>query len=157
MLNRRNFYHQNIRYSFHYHKDRINKLNQINENYQKLVTFFKKIYEGNIPNNIFNMKNIPRISRFKIKGIKKALLLSYGKKLIRSGLINKFNSDFKLSALVKEVFKNYKKNEINKKPGHEPILKNILIRDKDSIAIEVPIWKKINGNYITGHIDLIQA
>jgi hypothetical protein len=41
-------------------------------------------------------------------------------------------------------------------PGHEPILKNILLKDKDAVAIEVPIWNKKENNIITGHIDLIQ-
>ncbi|MEJ2278003.1 MAG: hypothetical protein P8Y70_09695 [Candidatus Lokiarchaeota archaeon] len=45
---------------------------------------------------------------------------------------------------------------IRKKPGHGPILKNILIKDKNSIAIETPIWIEVNNTYLTGHIDLIQ-
>jgi hypothetical protein len=36
------------------------------------------------------------------------------------------------------------------------LLKNILIKDEDSIAIEVPIWSKIKERTITGHIDLVQ-
>ena len=41
-------------------------------------------------------------------------------------------------------------------PGHDPILKNILIKDNDAIAIEVPIWSEEENKEITGHIDLIQ-
>ena len=41
-------------------------------------------------------------------------------------------------------------------PGHEPILKNILIKDKDAIAIEVPIWNEERNKEVTGHIDLVQ-
>ena len=36
----------------------------------------------------------------------------------------------------------------------EPLV--ILIKDKDSIAIEVPIWSVSKDNHLTGHIDLIQ-
>ena len=36
------------------------------------------------------------------------------------------------------------------------MLKNILIKDPDSIAIEIPIWKENNNTSLTGHIDLIQ-
>ncbi|MBY8982530.1 MAG: hypothetical protein KGD57_06260 [Candidatus Lokiarchaeota archaeon] len=157
MLNRRDFYHQNIRYSFHYHKERLNRLNQRNNGYRKIDNFFKKIYNGNIPNDVFNMKNTPRISHFRIKGIKKAFLMSFEKKLIRTNKIKKFHSDFKLSSYVEEVYNSYERNKIEKRPGHDPILKNILIKDDDSIAIEVPIWRKIGNDYITGHIDLIQA
>ncbi len=157
MLNRRDFYHQNIRYSFHYHKERLIKLSQINNDYKKIGDYFNNIYEGNVPNNVFNMKQIPRISDFRIKGIKKAFLMSLEKKLIRSYKIKNYTSDFKLSTYAEDVFNNYKKNKINKKPGHDAILKNILIRDAESIAIEVPIWRRINSNYVTGHIDLIQV
>jgi len=156
MLNRRDFYHQNIRYSFHYHKKRLEKINQLNEEYKKLKKFLLEIYNGNVPNNLFNKKTIPRVSNFKLKGIKRAFLRSYSKQLIRSGKVFEFNSDYKLSHYAKEVYKNFKRNEFRKNPGHDPILKNILIRDDKSIAIETPIWKKVNGNYITGHIDLIK-
>ena len=74
MLNRRDFYHQNIRYSFHYHKERLDRLKIVNQNYNKLRHFFLKIYNGNIPNDAFNKKKTPRISNFRIKGIKKAFL-----------------------------------------------------------------------------------
>ncbi|MFO7795981.1 MAG: hypothetical protein R6W84_07490 [Promethearchaeia archaeon] len=156
MLNRRDFYHQNIRYSFHYHKSRLEKINQLNQDYKKLKQFFQEIYKGRVPNQIFNMKNIQRISNFKLKGIKGPYLRSYSKQLVRTGKIIKFDSDYKLSRFANEVYQNFLKNKINKNPGHDPILKNILIRDRNSIAIETPIWKKINGEYITGHIDLIE-
>ncbi len=155
-LRKRDFYHQNIRYSFHYHQNRISQISNGGREYKRLESYIKKVYEGKIPNDIFNTKNIPRISRFKLKGIKKAFLRSYSKKLIRSGKIEKLDSNYPLSQYVEEVYKNYSKNNINKIPGHDPILKNILIRDKNSICIELPIWKEIHGEYITGHIDLIQ-
>ena len=157
MLNRRDFYHQNIRYSFHYHKERLDKLNQINENYNKIKRYFTEIYNGKIPNEEFNKRKTPRISNFKIKGIKKAFLMSFEKKLIRSEKIKKYDSNFLLSTYVEDVYNNYRKSKIEKKPGHDPILKNILIKDKHAIAIEIPIWRRIQNNYITGHIDLIQA
>ncbi|MHA1488587.1 MAG: hypothetical protein ACTSRI_02900 [Promethearchaeota archaeon] len=158
MLKYRNFYHQNIRYSFNWnlnhHKDKIKIINSNRQEFIRLGTYFKKIYSGNIPNNLFNTKSIPRASQFKLKGVKRSFLSSFSKKLMRDGKIN--NSNSKLSNFAQNVFENYKKNQINKKPGHNPILKNILIKDKNSIAIEVPIWRKINNKYITGHIDLIQ-
>ncbi|GAG53977.1 unnamed protein product, partial [marine sediment metagenome] len=36
-------------------------------------------------------------------------------------------------------------------------LKNILIKDRNSIAIEIPVWNDAENKTITGHIDLIQV
>jgi hypothetical protein len=155
-LKKKTFFHQNIPYSFHYHQNRISLLNNGGTKYKVLEDYFKNVYKGKIPNDIFNTRNIPRVSRFKLKGIKKAFLRSYSKKLIRNGKIEQFEGTHPLSLYAQEVYETYHKNKINKKPGHDPILKNILIRDKASICIELPIWKKVNGEYITGHIDLIQ-
>ena len=156
MLRRRDFYHQRIKYSFHYHKDRIQTLSSNRNEFKKLEGYFKEIYRGNIPNDLFNSKNVQRVSQFKIKGIKSTFLRSFSKKLIRLEKIKILESDNNLSNYAKNVYDNYSKSEIKSKPGHDPILKNILIKDKKSVAIEVPIWRKINGNIITGHIDLIQ-
>ncbi|GAG62360.1 unnamed protein product, partial [marine sediment metagenome] len=124
----------------------------------QLRKYFKKVHDGSIPNDLFNDKRFPRVSQFKLRGIKSSFVKSFSKQLIRSGKITKFDTDSKLSNYARRVYDNYKENHINKKPGHEPILKNILIKDKDSVAIEVPIWKKVkNNSYVTGHIDLIQV
>ncbi|TXT61855.1 MAG: hypothetical protein BAJALOKI3v1_740015 [Promethearchaeota archaeon] len=156
MLKRKDFLHQNIRYSFHYHKTRLERINQLSKDYEKLKKFLLEIYKGKIPNTLFNKKNIPRVSNFKLKGIKSAYIRSYSKQLIRSGKILKFDSNYKLSHYAEEVYQNFRQHKLRENPGHDPILKNILIRDPTSIAIEVPIWKNVNGSYITGHIDLIK-
>ena len=86
-----------------------------------------------------------------------AFLRSFGKELIRSGKIKRYGPDAELPNYAQKVYESYKENQIFKKPGHDPVLKNILIKDKDAIAIEVPIWKKYNEQaFLTGHIDLIQ-
>jgi len=161
MIKRRTFYHQNIKYAFNWNKKHHqNKLLTSNENlneFKKLQTYFKKVFQGAIPNNIFNDKNTARVSQFKIKGLKIAFLRSFSKELMRKGKIKKYGSEAKLPDYAQKVYESYKENQIYKKPGHDPVLKNILIKDKDAIAIEVPIWKKINEkSFLTGHIDLIQ-
>ena len=110
-----------------------------------------------IPNNLFNSRNLPRVSQFKIRGIKTAFIRSFSKKLIRAGKIQLSDSNSKLPQYVQKVIYNYKINHIAGEPGHEPILKNILIKDKNSIAIEIPIWKEAPDKLITGHIDLLQV
>ncbi|MFX1275913.1 MAG: hypothetical protein ACFFBP_06690 [Promethearchaeota archaeon] len=161
MIKKRDFYHQSIKYSFNWnlqhHKEKLAVSRTNREEFRKLGSYFKKVYQTSlVPNDIFNSRNIQRISNFKIKGLKNGFIVSFGKQLIRQGIIKKYGNNYKLSKYAQGVFENYKENKINKIPGHEPILKNILIKDKDSIAIEVPIWSNINGRFITGHIDLIQ-
>ncbi len=154
------FIHQNIPYSFNWNKEHHrNKYSQIISNrgeLNRLKNHFKKVYEGQIPNTLFNSREFPRVSQFKIKGLKTAFIRSIGKSLIRSGKIQSNDSKSKLSQYAQKVFDIYQENNFGSIPGHDPILKNILIKDKDSIAIEVPIWSKIDNKVITGHIDLIQ-
>jgi len=159
MIKRRDFFHQRIKYSFNWNQKHFKEklgLNHENEELKRMEEFFKMVYQGTIPNKLFNSREIQRISKFKIRGLKAAFLNSFSKKLIRSGKIKKYDSNSKLPNYARKVFENFQKNQLNKIPGHDPILKNILIRDQDSIAIEVPIWNKINNEYITGHIDLVQ-
>jgi len=160
MLKKKLFLHQNIPYAFNWnivhHKAKLVQDDPNREEFRILGTYFKKVYQGIIPNDLFNLRSIPRVSQFKIRGLKPAFMASFSKSLIREGKIELHDSDSRLPKFVKNVFEAYKTNEIKKKPGHEPILKNILIRDQNSVAIEIPIWKKIKNNYVTGHIDLIQ-
>ncbi|MBD3353737.1 MAG: hypothetical protein GF364_19790 [Candidatus Lokiarchaeota archaeon] len=53
------------------------------------------------------------------------------------------------------VITNFKNANIQKKPGHDVILKNILIQDENAIATEVPVWCD-SPEKLTGHIDLIR-
>ncbi len=158
-LKSRDFYHQNIRYSFRWNIGHFNsKFGTLFANRQlfsKLEGYFNKISEGKIPNDIFNSRENFRVSNFKIKGIRSDLIRSFSKKLIREGKIKLLSTDSKLPTYVRSVYNNYRK-DLNKTPGHDPVLRNILINDKDSIAIETPIWKRYENKFLTGHIDLIQ-
>ena len=160
MLKKKIYIHQNIPYAFNWniahHKEKLAESDPNREEFRTLGSYFKKVYQGSIPNDLFNLRNLPRVSQFKIRGLRPAFMASFSKNLIREGKIKLHGSDSRLPKHVNDVFENFKTNEILKKPGHVPILKNILIKDKNSVAIEIPIWKKINNNHITGHIDLIQ-
>jgi len=161
LIKKRDFVHQSIKYSFNWnishHKEKLDLTRSHRAEFKRLGTYFKHIYQDSIvPHYLFNARNIQRISHFKIKGIKSTFLTSFSKQLIRSDKIIRYDSDSKLPQFARKVYDIYEKNQMNKKPGHEPILKNILIKDKDSVAIEIPIWRQVNNQYITGHIDLIQ-
>jgi len=168
MLNKENFYHQNfyhqqIRYSFSWnykhHRNKISILNPRLYEFRKLETYFERILSEKYAkrmNSIFNSKFFPRVSRFKISGLKSAFIRSFSKNLIQTSKVKKLDSNSKLPKYAQTVYNNFFKENLTKIPRHDPILKYILINDKDSIAKEVPIWKKVNDIYLTGHIDLIQ-
>ena len=154
------YVHRKIPYAFNWneynHNQKFSQLFGNPSEIKRLSYYFKKIHHGDIPNNLFNTINSPRVSQFKIKGIKHAFLSSFSKKLIRQGTISYLNSQSQLPSYVQNVYTTYRKNGIKRVPGHEPVLKNILIKDINSLAIEVPIWKEFKERFITGHIDLIQ-
>ena len=160
MLKKKTFIHRNIPYSFNWnkmhHKEKFSQFTVNREELNSLKEHFKKVYEGLIPNNLFNSREFPRVSQFKIKGIKSAFIRSFSKNLLRSGKIRYYDSNSKLPKYAQKVFDIYRKNNFMGIPGHDPILKNILIKDNDAIAIEVPIWSEEENKEITGHIDLIQ-
>lgn len=155
------YVHRRIPYAFNWneynHKQKFMQLCVNPTDIKKLSFYFKKVHNGDIPNNLFNSNNSPRVSQFKIRGIKQAFLNSISKKMIRQGSITYFDSESKLPSYVQNVYATFRKNGIKRNPGHEPVLKNILIKDTNSVAIEIPIWKKFEGIFITGHIDLIQV
>ena len=154
------FIHQKIPYAFNWniqnHKQKLSPLNPYQSEFIRLGKYFNRIYQGKIPNSLFNLRSLPRVSRFKITGIKHLFLGSFGKKLIREGKIAYLDANSKLPQYAQKVHLNFKNDGILVNPGHGPILKYILIKDKDSIATEVPIWRRIKNKAITGHIDLIQ-
>ena len=159
-LEYKKFIHQNIPYFFNWnkthHKEKYSQIITNRDDLNRLREHFKKVCEGLIPNNLFNSREFPRVSQFKIKGIKSTFIRSFSKNLIRSGKIQYFDSNSKLPQYAQKVFKIFRVNNFGSIPGHEPILKNILIKDKDAVAIEIPIWNKKEKKIITGHIDLIQ-
>ncbi len=155
------YIHQNIPYSFNWnkgnHKEKFNQIIANQEELSRLRKLFTRISQGIIPNNLFNSRILPRVSQFKIKGLKAALVRSFSTSLIRSGKIQRYDSNSKLPKYVQNVYENFKEVNISGHPGHEPVLKSILIKDKNSLAIEIPIWNNNDKNkVITGHIDLIQ-
>jgi hypothetical protein len=156
MIMKRDFFHQGLKYSFNWEPNRIKNLAIVSKTNQILLEYLMKIYKNEIPFDLFNDKNVDRISKFRLKGLPKGHLNILADKLIGSGDIIKTdlgNSKFELSELADKVYTNFKEEKIDHKPGHEPILKYILIKNQNAIAVEIPIWK--SQPKITGHMDLI--
>ncbi|MHA1732705.1 MAG: hypothetical protein ACTSU5_12240 [Promethearchaeota archaeon] len=157
MLSKRRFVHSGITYDFFWAR----------ENHQRLVTttsypeirvlwkFLERVSRGMIP-NLFNDRHLPRISQFRVKGLRRGVAPRIARELIRDGKILAQDKSGRIPRMVQEVFDNFKDAGISKKPGHTPVLKNILIKDESSIAVEVPVWRG-GSRPITGHIDLLQG
>jgi len=146
-------------YSFNWNIENHKKLKSISDNQDivKLWNLFERIGRGDIPNQLFNDYNLPRVSQFKLSGISPKILGSFKKKLIRQGKIKRLDETSKYPKMAQSVFDNFRQNRLEEKPNHEAVLKNILIKDVESLAIEVPIWKRGQTCSLTGHIDLIQG
>ena len=108
-LKQKHFVHQNIPYSFNWnkihHKQKFYQIIANREELNRLKAHFKRVAEGKIPNRLFNSRDLPRVSQFKIRGIRPAFIRSFSKNLIRSGIIKRFDSNSKLSLYAQRVFR----------------------------------------------------
>ena len=144
---------ENIPFDFVYLENRIiNIKNPFVRN--ALLGFFKDFGKRNHPIGIFNNEEFTRVSLLKLKGDKNRIIsvkkaINYFKdelKYIRS------RSDsplFRLCEICKEV------NASNLFVDHPKILGRILSDYDYALAAEIPVWKKIFEEFITGHIDII--
>ncbi|MHA1297806.1 MAG: hypothetical protein ACTSO9_00005 [Candidatus Helarchaeota archaeon] len=87
--------------------------------------------------------------------MRRGLVPLIGRELIRKNIIKEYKDNHILVKLSKTVFNNFGSANINRKPDHDVILRNILIKDKKAIAKEIPVWRD-PPKIITGHIDLIR-
>jgi len=154
MIIRRDFVHAGIKYSFNW--------NQKNhQNFEKWTTgrqlfkYLTEISNDQVPHELFNNTELQRISRFKITGVPRGICPKLGRTLIQDGKIVRLGADNEYSRIARKVIQNYKSSGIVGKPGHDPVLKNLLINHKNTVATEVPVWRP-PPNSITGHIDLLQ-
>lgn len=120
-----------------------------------LWRYLNRIARGQYPQRWFNDYSVKRISKFRLKGLKRGLVPRIGRQLVKEGIITEYGSQHELSRMADKVFINFEKAKIDRKPGHDVILKNILIKDEKSIATEVPVWYE-KPEKITGHIDLVR-
>ncbi|MBD3187328.1 hypothetical protein GF325_10895 [Candidatus Bathyarchaeota archaeon] len=151
------FIHNGLRYAFYYKIDGHEmKCSRTVKNLKDYMAMIKKKL---IPNYLFNNRSVPRASRMRIKNLSKSQriylqqFLFREKKVIRMGV-----EESSIPRLVDDVFKNFKKAGVSRKPNHDPVLNYILRKDDRSIAIEMPVWREGTSvsNCLTGHIDLVQ-
>ncbi len=154
MIIRRDFVHAGIKYSFNWNQ----KNHRTYENGttgRQLFKYLTLISNNQVPHDLFNNMELQRISRFKITGVPRGMCSNFGRKLVEEGKIARLGADNDYSRIARKVIQNYRASGFPNKPGHEPVLKNLLINHKNTIAIEVPVWR-LPPHSITGHIDLLQ-
>ena len=154
MIVRRDFVHGGIKYSFNWNQTNHQSFGTGTTGRQ-LYKYLTQISNNQIPNDLFNNIELQRISRFKITGIPRGMCSRFGRILMEEGKITRLGPDNVYSKCAQNVIQNFRKSGMPNKPGHEPVLKNLLINHKNTIAIEVPVWRPPPKS-ITGHIDLLQ-
>ena len=145
LLKKKIFIHQNIPYAFNWniahHKEKILQDNPNREAFIKLGSYFKGIYKGEIPNDLFNLQRLSRVSQFKMRGLKPAFITSFSKKLIREGKIRYFGSDSKLPNYTQNVFESFKINKKILKSWAVKILAILIVLAMILTGFVVIFWK----------------
>jgi hypothetical protein len=153
MIIRRDFVHAGIKYSFNWNQKNHHIFEDRTTGHQ-LFKYLTQISNNQVPHDLFNNVALQRISRFKITGGPRGMCSHFGQKLVEEGKIARLGANNDYSKLARKVIQNYRTSGFSNKPGHEPVLKYLLINHKNTIACEVPVWR-LPPNSITGHIDLL--
>ncbi|MHA1670179.1 MAG: hypothetical protein ACTSV5_06315, partial [Promethearchaeota archaeon] len=113
---------------------------------------------------------IPRISTYKIKGVRYSKRIEFEQKFVKNeidfknggytlegGFIKKLDAQNIYSRFCNP--KLYSEDKIlgHGQPDHDTVLGTLLKYDENSIVTEMPIWRKYSTSYITGHIDMLEV
>lgn len=157
-IGHRRFMHRNLSYDFTYKALQRALLEHVTV--RRLYKYIQLVREGkDFPNYLFDNPAVPRASLMKIKGLDKAQKNYLQQVLFEQKMIERVPPEkADIPRLVQDVFHNFKAEAIDKVPDHGPVLKSILIRHPQSVAIELPVWHKaeLTSKCLTGHVDLVQ-
>jgi len=156
---------------------KINRLKKL-DNYKELKNHIRLVYKEqgfpmDITSKIVNaMKegfHVPRISTFKIKGVRYKQRIEFEGKYVKSE--NKFDQGFFKfdNGYIKKTDtsniysyycnpEHYRSDAIlgHGQPNHNVVIDNLLKNYKNSIVTEMPIWIDYSISFLTGHIDLLE-
>jgi hypothetical protein len=153
-IGHRRFTHRNLSYDFTYKSVQRAMLENVT------VRRLYKYIEGEFPNKLFDNPTVPRASLMKIRGLDKGQKSYLQQVMFDQKLLERVPPErAEIPRLVQDVFQNFKAEALDKIPDHGPVLKSILIRHPNSVAIELPVWKvaELKSNCLTGHVDLVQV
>ena len=147
---RREFQHGKVAYRFLWNKTNHIRLGNDKGDLASLWAHLITLQEGKIPETPFTDPFYVRASRLKLKKMSQAARVGLRRKLVRAGKITK-SLDNPLIDLVREFHKLRNDNSFT---SDHSILTEFIENDRNTIAIEVPVWSE--RYRITGHIDLIR-
>jgi len=142
-----------IPFDFIYLENRIRRIN-VTSVRDSILNFFASFAKKKNPVGIFCDERYTRASLIKLRGnLKRPIftnkVLDYFKKELK--IIRNFTNSplFQLGKICKEVYAS------NLAVDHPKVLGRILLDYYDSFASEIPVWKLVLNDYITGHIDIL--
>ncbi len=147
---RHDYQHGKVAYAFQWNTSNHLRLGNQTGDLASLWAHLKTIQSGRIPESLFSDPMFTRASRLRLVSMPQAKRVGFRKQLERIGSISsKVDDDLVLR--LREYHQN--RNDLSFSADHG-ILKEFLIHDPQTIAIEVPVWS--DSYSITGHIDLIR-
>lgn len=148
---RREFQHGKIAYGFQWNIAHHKALGYTEGDLSSLWAHLNSIHIGKVPEFPFADPFYNRASKLRLSEMSVAQKVGFRKRLVRAGKIKK-SVDDDVVRLLREFHR--ARNDLSYSAGHD-ILKEFLIHDPNSIAIEIPVWSE--RYRLTGHIDLIRA
>jgi len=147
---RREFQHGKVAYGFQWNTAHHKQLGHEQGDLASLWAHLNSILSGNVPANPFIDPFYTRASRLRFSDMTKPEKIGLRKKLKRTGALTT-NIDDDLVCLLREYHRS--RSDITYCADHS-ILKEFILNDPFTIAIEVPVWSE--RYKLTGHIDLIR-
>ncbi len=157
-LRRKTFTQKGILYPFQWIESKLNTILYDGSLRNSLYEYLSNISKQKFPLNLFEDPTShiasdlqfvgPRDKRVKTSNIEDFFM---NKSLLNAS--EKYN----LSSNVRDLFENYRVEKIGYNPEHDSVLSYILDKNKNALAVEIPVWKSIRNSmeYFIGHVDLL--
>jgi ATP-dependent exoDNAse (exonuclease V) beta subunit len=148
---RREFKHGRIAYGFQWNIAHHKHLGKDDDDLSSLWAHLNSIHIGKVPQLPFEDPFYNRASKLRLSEMSAGQKVGFRKKLERADSIRTSVND-DLVKLLREYHRS--RNDLSYSAGHD-IMKEFLLNDPNTIAIEVPVWSE--RYRLTGHIDLIRV
>ncbi|MFW9965119.1 MAG: PD-(D/E)XK nuclease family protein, partial [Candidatus Sifarchaeia archaeon] len=147
---RRDFQHGKVAYGFQWNTAHHKELGHTEGDLASLWAHLNSILTGNVPANPFSDPFYTRASRLRFTEMSKPEKIGLRKKLKRTGALFS-NIEDALVNLLRDYHRS--RNDLSYCADHS-ILKEFILNDPHTIAIEVPVWSE--RYKLTGHVDIIR-
>ncbi|MFW9793098.1 MAG: PD-(D/E)XK nuclease family protein [Candidatus Thorarchaeota archaeon] len=147
---RREFQHGKIAYGFQWNIVNHKRHEHTEGDSASLWAHLNAIHLGKVPELPFTTPFYNRASKLRLSEMTNAQRVGFRKKLERAGSI-KSSVNVDLVKMIRDFHRS--RNDLSYAAGHD-ILKEFLVNDPNSIAIEVPVWSE--RYRLSGHIDLVR-